>query len=128
MPLIPLPPLTLYTPELLQSQPDHFFVFGDNALRSGKGGQAIIRDEPNALGVATKMLPSNAPEAFFQDDDHTQLAIVLNDIARVLRLALNHPVYIPMTADNKVDLGTGLAELPQRAPALYDLINGYLHP
>jgi hypothetical protein len=48
-----------YTAELLVAHPHTLFVFGDNVQRYGKGGQAMIRDEPNALGVATPPSPSS---------------------------------------------------------------------
>lgn len=47
-----------YTPELLRANREKIYVFGDNMKRYGKRGQAVIRDEPNAFGVATKRHPS----------------------------------------------------------------------
>ena len=40
-----------YTPELLRANPNKLFLFGDNNTRTGKGGQAVIRDEPNAVAL-----------------------------------------------------------------------------
>lgn len=68
-----------YTPELLRASPEKIFVFGDNMKRYGKGGQAVIRDEPNAFGVATKRHPSMYDWAFFSDKDD-EFDCVLNDL------------------------------------------------
>ena len=46
-----------YTNALLKKNRNKLFVFGDNCLRKGKAGQAIIRDQPNSAGIATKVLP-----------------------------------------------------------------------
>ncbi len=108
-----------YTPELLRANPTKYYVFGDNTVREGKGGQAIIRHEPNAIGVATKFLPNNKPDSFFSDDhyenDISFIAADLKDIE--LHLILGKTVVLPAAG-----LGTGLSELPKRAPK----INEYL--
>lgn len=110
---------SFYTPELLRANPDFLFVFGDNLQRRGKGGQAVIRDEPNALGLATKAQPNNEEEAFFFDDAGCAAAIA-HDIDKVTRLAQRHMVIIPFTT--RVELGTGLSQLPERAPNLYKML------
>lgn len=43
-----------YTLNLVKGNRDVYFVFGDNLIGEGKGGQAIIREEPNTIGVPTK--------------------------------------------------------------------------
>jgi hypothetical protein len=104
----------------VQSEPEAVFVFGDNAERVGMGGQAgAMRGEPNAIGVATKWSPSASPEAFFSDDDPLCVAVVDEDIGRVEdALRGGRTVYLPRDG-----LGTGLSELPVRAPSLLQHIN-----
>lgn len=41
-----------------RSNKNSLFVYGDNDIKKGKKGQAIIRDEPNAIGIPTKKYPS----------------------------------------------------------------------
>ena len=110
-----------YTPELLRSYPDHLFVFGDNARRTGKGGQAVIRDEPNAIGVATKFAPNNGQAAFFRDNE-TSFAVLLHDIRIVTMLASAWPVVLPVTDDNTLNIGTGLSAMPTKCPALFEAL------
>lgn len=103
------------TRQQLRAEREARFVFGDNAQRYGLGGQAReMRGEPNAIGVATLYAPGD----FYRDGAADALDIVAADLARVGReLSLGRLVYVP--ADG---LGTGLAELTQRAPSLHRLI------
>ena len=53
----------------IKSNKNKLYIFGDNNARVGKGGQAIIRDLPNTLGIRTKKGPSNKPVAFLSDNE-----------------------------------------------------------
>lgn len=113
----------LYSVALCRINPDLVFVFGDNLIGKGKGGQAVIRDEPNAFGVPTKKVPSNAPEAFFTDglfaNIHIQTA--LQQIH-----AYDRDYVIPVLEDGKISLGCGLARLPETAPMAYAYLQNWL--
>lgn len=57
----------------LRTNPTIKYLFDDNLVRRGYGGQAKeMRDGPNAIGVATKATPSNRPGEFLSDDDTTR--------------------------------------------------------
>lgn len=111
------------TRDMLRAEPDARFVFGDNCLRVGMGGQAgSMRGEPNAIGVATKRSPGMADGDFYSGD-FGDLVFVLTDLRIVANeLAMGRAVYVPRDG-----LGTGLSELPQRAPALANLITAFFH-
>lgn len=47
--------------------PDKIYVFGDNLIKKGLGGQAQIRNCPNAFGISTKRFPSMSLDSFFSD-------------------------------------------------------------
>lgn len=99
-----------------------FYLFGDNMAGKGFGGQAAeMRGERNAIGVPTKFLPSMKPEAFFSDDhpDNLFVRTVINDAFVMARAYLKMGYHIVIPADG---LGTGRAELPQRAPKILALI------
>jgi len=106
------------TREMLRAEPDAIFVFGDNAERYGLGGQAKeMRGEPNALGVATLY----APGKFYGANPLREVAIVIDDLCLIgCELANGKTVYVP--ADG---LGTGLARLPESAPAIANLITAF---
>ena len=98
----------------LTNNPNAVFLFGDNTKRLGLGGQAkSMRGEPNAIGIATKWEPSNAPEAFFSDDDFILCSRVISGDFRKAFAARDHGKTIIIPADG---LGTGLSRLPELAP------------
>lgn len=108
-----------YSVNICRAYPEYIFVFGDNLLGIGTAGQAIIRYEPNAFGIPTKRSPGMREEDFFNDtmeDYHDVLSLW----ARKFNQLRDY-----LTKDNKTivfpkaGLGTGLAQLPTKAPNLY---------
>jgi hypothetical protein len=61
------------TAEFLRENPDVIFVFGDNLIRKGKGGAAVLRDEPNTYGFITKKYPNNQDSSFYRPDEYVEL-------------------------------------------------------
>lgn len=113
----------MYSVAVCRANPDLTFVFGDNTVGFGKGGQAIIRDEPNAYGVPTKRYPSMDRSAFFREGDPDGLPAILEAIKGLWdRLKEGKSVVIPMTPEGEVSLGMGLAKLNETAPSLYGTI------
>ena len=103
-----------YTVEAVRNEPQRLFIFGDNTARIGKGGQAIIRDEPNALGVATKWFPGSNQSDYFADGPAAEIALD-TDLAKVeTALCAGKTVYFPRDG-----IGTGLSDMPRRAPMLF---------
>lgn len=45
---------SFWTVAIVRQYPNALFVFGDNDCGKGTGGQAIIRNEPNSIGLPTK--------------------------------------------------------------------------
>lgn len=105
---------------MLQGNPDKFYVFGDNVLEIGNGGQAAeMRGEPNAIGVPTKWQPAMRYESFFNDADFKRIKVLIDkklDLIETL-LFLGKTVVIP--ADG---IGTGLAMLEKKAPQVWDYL------
>lgn len=103
----------IYREDLINN-PDFMFLFGDNLQRVGMGGQAKeMRNEPNAIGVATKKSPSMSDDAFFTDDEfEDNVKELLNDLWPAIGHISNGGILV-IPADG---LGTGLSELPSRAP------------
>lgn len=107
----------MYTKELLRAHPDKIFIFGDNMKSIGKGGQAIIRDERNAYGIATKHSPSTNSNAYFSDDDlfNQKVMFMLNRQLDILdNKALSTVLVFPAGG-----LGTGLSAMPVQCPKLF---------
>jgi len=112
------------TRDMLRAEPEARFVFGDNAQRKGLGGQAkAMRGEANAIGIATKWAPSMREPSFFSDTERAGAAkeIVAADLVKVQEaLAEGRTIYVP-----KDGLGTGLSQLPARAPGIYRMIRDF---
>lgn len=102
------------------------YLFGDNDLRVGYGGQAKeCRGEPNASGIRTKIAPTMDDTAFMNDADYEKNIKMFNlDIA-----ATNHKFIkgkyqgIVIPSDG---FGTGLSDMPNRCPQSYDALNRLL--
>lgn len=95
---------------------DKLFLFGDNLMHTGFGGQAReMRGEPNAYGVPTKFSPDVTPEAYFKDSDAWIVMPEWNRLFAGLRqlLVSGMTIVIPQSG-----IGTGRAELSSRAPKL----------
>lgn len=107
-----------YTPGFVAAYPHLIFVFGDNSLGIGTGGQACIRGLPNTLGIPTKWAGHMGEQAFYSDAfaDGPLITKRLGDLFHLL--ADGHDVVVPGTIE-RIELGTGLAQLPDRAPHLY---------
>lgn len=117
-----------YTPKLLKQHSSKDFIFGDNLQRVGKGGQAVIRDLPNAIGVATKVSPDNSRDAFFRESLlERHIVPVMHDLAAVAMVAKHRDVVVPVTEDGQISLGLGLARLDVTSPTTYKLIASYLN-
>lgn len=105
------------TREMLRAEPNTLFVFGDNIQRRGYGGQAKeMRDEPNAVGIPTKMRPSMNESAFFSD---ASLNLWMRESGPGRDRLREHEGRIVWPADG---IGTGWAQLRKRAPAVWRAI------
>jgi hypothetical protein len=108
----------------VRSRPDARFVFGDNMERRGFRGQAKeMRGEPNAVGVPTKWKPDRAPASYFSDSDFDKVRVAIDSAFRLLRDACNGGADIVIPADG---IGTGLADLPNRAPRIHRYIEKHI--
>jgi len=106
--------INLLCPETCKLHKNSLFVFGDNLQGWGKGGQARIRDEPNAFGIPTKREPNMLPHAFFSDKPD-EIMIVLAKIKELENF--NGIVYLP-----KTPIGSGRARLKEKSPLIYEII------
>ncbi len=101
---------------------DTLFVFGDNMIHRGFGGQAKeMRGEPNAIGIPTKWLPDTTSISYFSNFD-LQNAQIRGEINRNFdkleaHLRANNDIVLP-----KNGIGTGLSQLETRAPKILEYI------
>lgn len=115
----------------LKANPNAIYLFGDNLMEVGLGGQAgEMRGEPNAVGIPTKKSPGMSERDFFTDDEFERNCKAL-DIAfdhlqqqwleKVAEYGTEIPIIVPLDG-----LGTGLAELDTRAPKTFAYLQSKL--
>lgn len=104
------------TREEIQADRSIYYLFGDNTIRQGYGGQASsMRGEPNSIGIVTKRFPSNRFDSFFFDHDFDEaIAYIDRDFA-----SIPEGVTVVIPSDG---LGTGLAKLDTQAPKIFNYI------
>lgn len=108
---------TQITRTSIQLEKDKLFVFGDNFERRGLGGQAKeMRGEPNAVGIVTKHRPSMNRGAFLTDG-YYEIWLRKNSYD-ICRLFFHEGIIIWPSAG----IGTGSAQLPDRAPLIFEAI------
>ncbi len=112
-----------WTVDDVKNNPNKLFVFGDNNARIGKGGQAIIRDLPNSIGLRTKKGPSNKPAAFYSDTEiDKNIFFIREDILRIKYMSKNYDSIVLSDGG----YGTGLASLEKVAPKTFEMLNNLL--
>jgi hypothetical protein len=102
-----------FTKKMVKENPNIYFVFGDNFEKKGHGGQAIIRDYKNTIGVPTKKYPSNHNSSFMTDDEFEKNKKEIDKAFFKIRDAIKNDYFIALPRDG---LGTGLAKLEEKAP------------
>lgn len=105
-----------YDYDLVTSNPNRLFVFGDNCQHKGKGGQAVIRNLPNTFGIATKRKPSMDFDAFFADelDDFLAIDKDMNMLYQIYQAKVFSHIVFPING-----LGTGLSNMPKYSPVAF---------
>jgi hypothetical protein len=114
-----------YTRTDIKNNPDKLYIFGDNFEQRGFGGQAKeARGEPNAIGIPTKRRPTMEEDAFLTDADWDEWFGIVDPIFKRIEAALeqNRVVIWPMAG-----IGTLRAELPKRAPRIFEAIKSWVH-
>ncbi|MGB7208370.1 MAG: hypothetical protein WBD27_06910 [Pyrinomonadaceae bacterium] len=111
--------MAFITRKYVRANPDKIFLFGDNLLGRGYGGQAAaMRGEPNATGIPTKKLPTHQTDAFFTDAEFEQnKAAIDSAFGQLVGLNDGTEIVIPSAG-----LGTGLANLPEMAPKTFEYL------
>lgn len=103
-----------YSQKLCRETPERLYVFGDNTERIGMGGQAIIRSEINAIGIATK---SSCGKFFSDDEIEENKKFINHDIFRINEAMLNDMYDILVFPE--MGLGTGLSAMQRECPRTF---------
>lgn len=94
------------------------FIYGDNQIREGNGGTAIIRGERNAIGISSKKLPSMEEGAFYTDNEYEEnIKFFEEDLERIE--AYTQEIEADSLCFPFYGIGTGFALLPLKAPKTF---------
>lgn len=108
------------TRDNVRQNPDKLFLFGDNLLRHGLGGQAReMRGEPNAIGIPTKKRPARTSDSYFTDEEFDENRAAIDRAFRHVGEWLHDHGGSSILVIPSAGLGTGRAELQQRAPRTF---------
>lgn len=75
--------------QFLDSNPNCYFIFGDNLQKRGKGGAAILRDHPHALSFLTKKFPDNEDGSFYKPEEYEP--IFKEELEKLVKIVQNNP-------------------------------------
>ncbi len=112
---------TFITREFVQSHPSILFVFGDNDMRIGNGGQAReMRGEMNSFGIRVKKFAGTSKQCYYYDNEYDDNLRKIKADFYLLETYLKEgrTVVIPTNG-----VGTGLAKLKENAPKTLEFIN-----
>lgn len=112
------------TREIVKNNKDKVFIFGDNDLKDGFGGQAFeMRGEQNTIGIPTKKKPETTDDSYYTDEEFEQnkkkINFSINLIMREIRMGKT--IVFPSNG-----IGTGLAKLHEKAPKTYGFLQATL--
>jgi len=102
-----------------------YFVFGDNDMRIGFGGQAKeIRGEPNSIGIRVKKGPGIEPSCYYYDSEYEDNIKKIEEDFQVVEKLLKQgrTVVFPSAG-----IGTGLGKLKDNAPKTLKYINNRIY-
>jgi len=114
-----------WTVNVVMNNPRYLFIYGDNEIHQGRGGQAIIRDCPNTFGIPTKKYPNNNPASFWTDREYHRNCAILNNYFGLLCKTIKEKRYDAIIIPEN-GLGTGLSQLPELAPKTHRYLNKWL--
>jgi hypothetical protein len=95
------------------------YIFGDNNVKKGCGGQAIIRHLSNASGIPTKKYPNYDYDSYYSDKDYDNNCLMINEAIDIIKKKLETKIYTWLVLPED-GFGTGLAQLPKKAPKTYN--------
>ncbi len=121
-PVINIEVVERYTDANVKANPNKIYVFGDNTQKKGTAGQAQIRGNKNAMGIATKFKPDTTEDSYFNDDTISEnIGDINSDIEAIKTRLENNPTFTLVFP--KDGLGTGLAKLKEKAPKTFAYLN-----
>ena len=110
----------IITRENIRDNREIIYVFGDNDMRFGYGGQAKnMRGELNSVGVRTKKRPFTGKDVYYMDYEYNINTKKIDEDFAIIEKYLKEGTTVIIPEDG---LGTGLALLEKNAPKTLEYI------
>ena len=109
-----------WTEKEVNEHPTWLFIYSDNDIKRGKGGQAIIRYCTNSVGIPTKKIPNNVPSSYYTDNDYDLNILKIDKAIKHIQELSNKYEKIIFPENG---FGTGLAKLASKAPKTNSYLN-----
>lgn len=108
-----------WTIEDVTTSRNKIFIYGDNDMQIGLGGQAVIRNESNTLVIRTKKSSDIQNDAYYTDSEfEDNKKKILRDIKKISDELLFGAIIVFSDSG----YGTGLAKLKEKAPNTYKFL------
>lgn len=107
-----------WTRKTVKDNKNYLFVYGDNDRKFGRGGQAIIRGLGNTVGISTKKYPSSYKSSFYTDEEYDKNCQKIDGGIGNIKTKFYKGEYDYLVLP-KDGFGTGLSQLPKKAPLTY---------
>jgi hypothetical protein len=79
----------IITEDFLNSNPEAYFIFGDNLERKGHKGAAKLRDHPHAIGFITKKFPDNQDTSFYRPEEYSP--VFFEELSKLEKIIKSRP-------------------------------------
>lgn len=99
------------------------FVFGDNDIKRGCKGQAVIRYCENSFGIPTKKKPDYQITSYYTDDEYNENMI---KIKQAIKELIDKSKNYDMILFPENGLGTGLSKMSEYAPRTLKSMNNII--
>lgn len=100
---------------------DLLFIFGDNDIKQGYRGQAVIRGLTNTEGIPTQKNITPSSDRFYRDDEYKENRKKIKSAILLILKRINEENYKGIVLP-KDGIGTGLSQLYKRAPKTFEYL------
>ncbi len=102
--------------EIKKNRHSHMYIFGDNLMKVGYGGQAReMRGECNTIGIPTKKSPSQ----YLRDKDYDEVVPIILLKFDMIETFIQDGFIIVIPS---AGIGTGRADLSNKAPKIWKVV------
>lgn len=110
-----------WTRDDVEEHKDLLFIFGDNDIKKGTRGQAVIRGLPNTAGIPTQKNITRGNERFYTDDEYKENRKKIKSAILLILKRIQEEKYVGIVLPRD-GIGTGLSQLYKKAPKTFEYL------